>query len=242
MEQYKAFDPSDLLEALKKLERNSIGAAAAAKEAEAAYYDNARERQAKVEARIDDLSERLEDCKSKIDALKKQKVEATATEDLAALTSIWESMKTLEAAKAQMQSDIETLRGAFITGGDEFYNFAVEENDHFLHAKETYRNAGRLLYELASVQMERYESIKRHFDDYGYPRGGGHGPDMKKLIAHHNADEMAKTKSMQEEEFAAQQAAETSRPTNAIKNTFYTAPRREDRRLVETRDGIDWYT
>ena len=221
LEQFQKHSPDVLMAALKEVEQVSIDAGAVAKAAYDAYFADVRNRESKLSERIAALTEQQNLRLSNIASLAKQLTRATIEGDTSAMDNVREAIRLFESEKAQTASEIETLKGAFVTGDKTLYDDTLEKEDRFMELRAVYLSARNQVYYLASEMEEGYERIRKNTLE---PHGGGYGADTNKLRDHYDAEKLSALNARLSAEEAALKAAEAAKPRSAITATYYTPP------------------
>ena len=191
LEKFQTEDPEKIiLQALAYVKQELTDASTLADKASKAYYANVAEQEQKIAARIELLKKEHISIQAKIDELKKPLIAATVSDDAKKLVDIKDSLKSLEADKLQLSTEIERLESFHVIGDEALYTDVVKKNAHFLETQKAYEEARKRAYKLAVLREESYQAIQRETKHYW--TNAAYGPDMKKLEKHFNFEKYAK--------------------------------------------------
>lgn len=212
-------DPQKMISAaLEELKQSMVDAAAEAHKASRAYYADAEAKQKKIASRIELLKNQRNTFQSQIEALKKPLLSATVSGNAQKLAELKASMKTLEADKIQVSTELEMLESAHMNGAEEFYNNVVEKNDRYVAALDAYQKSMRKVYEFALKKVETYNTIHRETQYYSCIPV--YGPKMEDLKNHYNFDEHERIRAEVARREAALEAEKASQPRNLETNRW----------------------
>lgn len=208
----KSADPAPLLAAVNEAKQRSIDASAAAKAAEKNYFANVERKKEKVSSRIAELNGRRSAIETQYDALKYPLTTAMANEDTEELAKIRSDMKSLEAEKARVASEIELLQNVCVRGDDDLYMAVKAKHDHYLEQKKAAQEIMQTVHEYDFVK--RYTEIADHcyyWSDYSIGTSVGSGADMEMVDKNYHAEDHAKRMSGERERIAGEAARRQSR-------------------------------
>ena len=207
---FQETNPDDLLEALSELEALSINAFTETSKARDAYFADAAQKKATVDARIEALIKQRNQHQAKIDAFNRSLVTATVAGDNKKMDCIRADLKECESTMLQVSTEIEMLQSAHIPGDMTLYNEVVAKNNTYQDLRTQYRTAKHDTWEFARGALKRWERIKDA--THNYDMGGGFDLNMEALNAHYRA--------MYNHNTDTNKIAEEPKPRNLHTNTY----------------------
>ncbi|MCL2249120.1 MAG: hypothetical protein FWC13_07590 [Oscillospiraceae bacterium] len=190
-EEYKTqADPGRLRSAIDREINFCKSLADKAREAEAAYFDDVKRKQAAVNTSVETLESQLSNIQTKLSELTQPLIEATTNGETEKLTSIRAEIKGIELERAQIQSELEMLKSTTVKGCEKLFNTTFELNDEFEAAKGTLSiHACKVL---DANLVNSLKSIEHMCDLLKVVSHMGHtagrGADIEKLDKYHNAE------------------------------------------------------